>query len=232
MSLPVIDVPKYSTMLPSTGEKITYRPFLVREQKKLLVAVNDSPERQMATTEEVVNDCTFGRLNVARLPYFDVEYLFLQIRGRSVGETINMELTCGYCNNKQDAQLDITNIAVKKEENHNNKIDIGGDFILEMQYPTLSDIEVFRETPGADGVLHLIASSIAAIWKGEELFDAKDYSIEELLAFVDGLTPAQLDLLQVFFDTMPVLKHDLHFNCTACNKENTVELEGMQSFFA
>jgi len=232
MSLPVIDVPKYSTALPSTGEKITYRPFLVREQKKLLVAINDSLERQMATTEEIVNDCTFGRLNVTKLPYFDVEYLFLQIRARSVGETINMVLTCGHCDNKQDGALDITEVTVKKSADHNNRIDIGGDFILEMQYPTLSDIEEFRANYGTEGVLKLIAGSIAAIWKGEELFDTKDYSAEELLDFVDSLTPGQLDRLQDFFDSMPILKHELNFECTACNKENKVVLEGIQSFFA
>ncbi len=231
MSLPIIDVPKYSTTLPSTGAKITYRPFLVREQKKLLVAVNDSLERQMATTQEVVNDCTFGQLNVPRLPYFDIEYLFLQIRARSVGESIDIVLTCGHCEHKQDSKLDITQVGVHKPENHGTRIDIGSDFILEMRYPTQIDIEEFRENPGPDGILKLIASCIAAIWQGEELFDAKDYSEQELLEFVDSLTPNQLDLLQSFFDTMPVLRHVIDFECEQCQEKNSVALEGLPSFF-
>jgi hypothetical protein len=231
MALPIFDAPHYTLILPSSGEKIEYRPFVVKEQKQLLMATQASLEEQIMAINKVVEACTFGKIRPNKLPSFDVEYMFLQIRARSVGEIVDMVLTCE-CEAKQDTKLDISQVAVNKPDGHVTEIEVGGDVIVVMRYPTLEELELLGTDQSVDSIIRVIARSIESIWQGEEMFAATDYSEAELIEFVENLSPTGLEKMENFFATMPVLQHIIEWDCDACNKHNAVRLEGVQSFFA
>lgn len=230
MALPTFDTAKYKTKLPSTGEVVEYRPFVVKEQKILLMATQASIEEQVDAVYAAVNACTFGNLRVADLPSFDVEYLFLQIRARSVGEKIDMVLTCG-CEAKQNSTLDITTVEVQREPGHSNVIELGNGVMVKMRYPTMKEVDSLAQNRTVDGVIGLVAKSIDSIWQDDEMYAALDYSLAELIEFVENLSPASLEKIERFFVTAPVLRHDLSWACAECSKINAVTLEGIQSFF-
>jgi len=231
MALPIFDAPHYTLILPSSGEKIEYRPFVVKEQKQLLMATQASLEEQIMAINKVVEACTFGKIRPNKLPSFDVEYMFLQIRARSVGEIVDMVLTCE-CEAKQDTKLDISQVAVNKPDGHVTEIEVGGNVIVVMRYPTLEELELLGTDQSVDSIIRVIARSIESIWQGEEMFAATDYSEAELIEFVENLSPTGLEKMENFFATMPVLQHIIEWDCDACNKHNAVRLEGVQSFFA
>ena len=233
MALPKIDVPVYSTELPSTGEVIKYRPFLVREQKQLLIAQNAGLEQQTQAVIDLVNECTFNKLDVRKLPAYDLEYLFLRLRANSVGENIDLVLTCGECGNKQDAQLDLTTVGVSKYPDHSAIVDLGNGLLVYLADPDLESLAHLRgnTNPGADEIIVLIARCIRTIWKNEDMYSALDYSPAELVEFVENLSPGSFSKLEQFFLTMPKLRHEITFKCNKCESENTAALEGLQSFF-
>lgn len=231
MSLPLFNVPKYRIELPSTGAVVEFRPFLVKEQKLLLMATNGSADQQIHSMNEVIRACTFNKVDAVNLPAFDAEYLFLNIRARSVGENVNIVMTCG-CEAKQDAKLDVTQIKVDRKPEHNKTIDVDENVSIEMRYPTLIDLSTLQTEANIDSIITLIASSIDSIWEGEERYAATDYTAAELIEFVENLNPATLDRLENFFATMPVLRHKMDWECKECGKHNEVVMEGMNSFFA
>lgn len=231
MGLPLFDAPRYTLTLPSSAEKIEYRPFLVKEQKQLLMATQASLEEQILAINQVVEACTFGKIRPGKLPSFDVEYLFLQIRARSVGEVVDMVLTCE-CEAKQDTKLDIAAVEVNKPAGHVKEIEVGGDVMVVMRYPTLEELELIGADRSVESIIRIIARSIDSIWQGEAMYAATDYSEAELIEFVENLSPAGLEKMENFFATMPVLQHILEWDCDSCGKHNSVSLEGVQSFFA
>ena len=235
MALPKLDVPQYSTLLPSTGESVRYRPFLVKEQKQLLIATGGSIEQQAHTVLDLVDTCTFGKLNVYGLPAYDIEYLFLQMRAKSVGENIDLVLTCAECENKQDSKLDLTTVNVIKTD-HPHNLDLGNGLMLTMKDPDLVATTEFRDEnlspERTDAVIKLIARSIQNIWKDGENYAVSDYSLAETIEFVENLSPANLETIQQFFITLPVLSHTIDYTCEKCSAKNSATLEGLQSFFA
>jgi hypothetical protein len=231
MALPIFDAPRYTLTLPSSGERIEYRPFVVKEQKQLLMATQASLEEQIMAINRIIEACTFGKVRTARLPAFDVEYMFLQIRARSVGEVVDMVLTCE-CEAKQDTKLDISEVAVNKPEGHVTEIEVGSDVMVVMRYPTLEELELLGTDQSVDSIIRVIARSIESIWQGDQMYATTDYSEAELIEFVENLSPTGLEKMENFFATMPVLQHILEWDCDACGKHNAVRLEGVQSFFA
>jgi hypothetical protein len=232
MALPKFEAPVYSLQLPSTGETVKYRPFLVKEQKSLLLATNSDVTQQIDAINEIIAACTFNKVDAAKLASFDAEYLFLQIRAKSVGEKVQMTLTCGHCEHKSDAMLDVTQVGVKTTAGHSNSIEFGGNRILKMRYPRLEEVEELAANRTVDGIIRLIARSIDSIWDADEMYAATDYSTAELIEFVEALSPADLDALEKFFETSPVLAHDIEWDCANCKEHNKIRVEGIQSFFA
>lgn len=231
MSLPVIDVPKYYTELPSNGLKVQFRPFVVREQKQLLMAVNGDPEQQLQAVEDVIQACTYGKINANKLPAFDVEHLFLQIRARSVGENVELVLSCNACEEKHPHTLDLTEVKVIRPEGHEYTVAISEHITLKMKDPDTRAVDELKRDYTPDGIVQLIARSIDSIWQDEELFAATDYSLAELIEFVESLSPSSLTEIEKFFDTVPTLKHSIGFECKKCGAKNEAVLEGLQSFF-
>jgi len=236
MALPKITTPTYELVVPSTNEKIKYRPFLVKEEKILLIAMESNENNQiLQAVKDIVLECTFNKLDLGDMPMFDVEYIFLQIRGKSVGEISKLSLLCQddgetYAN----VEVDLNDINVEVNENHTNKIELTDEMGIIMKYPTL---DAFNDTGiseiNSKNMLDVISSCILQIYdkKGEEVFDAKDQTTEELTNFIGDLNSKQFKDLQNFFETMPKLQHTVIVKNPKTEVENKVVLQGLNDFF-
>jgi hypothetical protein len=232
MSLPRIDVPSYNCNLPSTGQQLQFRPFLVKEQKQLLIALGGDEQQRIQTVKHVVATCFENNdLVVDNLGAADLEYLFLQLRIRSVGETVDLVLTCAECGNKQDSVLDLQSVQVQTPKGHVRDIELEPDFTISLRDPNMNQIAAIKQATGVDDIITIIADCITGIWKDDELFDVRDYSLQQLVEFVENLSPRHLDKINEFFTTLPSLTHKLEYTCTKCEANNTAVLEGLQSFF-
>ena len=236
MALPKINTPTYELEVPSTNEKIKYRPFLVKEEKILLIALESNENKQIIqAVKEIVAMCTFDKIDLGNMPMFDVEYIFLQIRSKSVGETSNLKLLCKDDGETYaDVKIDLGDIKVSVDEEHTNKIELTDEMGMIMTYPT---IDSFMNTGinkiDSSNMLEVIATCILQIYdkKGEEVFDAKDQTKEELNDFIGQLNTKQFQEVQKFFDTMPKLQHIVTVKNPKTKVENQVLLSGLNDFF-
>ena len=237
MALPKINTPTYELVIPSTDEKIEYRPFLVKEEKILLIAMESGKQKDIISAiKQIVTACTFGKLKIGRMPMFDVEYLFLNIRAKSVGEVSELKLIApDDKKTKVDVSVDLSTIQVQEEEGHTNKIELTDEMGIYMQYPT---VDTFGESGisdiNASNMLEVITGCIAQIYdkKGEEVFEAKDQTKKELIEFVEQLNSKQFADVQSFFDTAPKLKHEITLKNPKTKVESKVVLSGLGDFFA
>jgi hypothetical protein len=237
MALPRLDVPTYELAIPSTDDKIKYRPFLVKEEKILLIAMESGETKDMLqAVKDIVDECTFNQLNLGTMPMFDIEYIFLNIRAKSVGEVSKLKVLCQddmktYAN----VEIDLSEIEVQVEEGHTNKIELTDEMGVIMKYPTIDSFSVNNITDiTTDNMLEVIATCIAQIYdkKGEEVYDSKDSTQKELIEFVEQLNTKQFQDMQKFFDTMPALKHTITVKNPKTKKESKVTLTGLSDFFA
>lgn len=236
MSLPKMSTPFYKVGIPSTGETISFRPFLVREEKALLLAQqSDEVDTMVTTLREVLESCIKEPIDFDSLAVFDVEYLFTQIRAKSVGEEIELIFTCAHCDqekNKYKQTIDLTQIPIIKDPDHTPRIHLFGECGVMMRYPNLN---TFRKADGKtediNAVMEVVIDCIESIYSGDEVFYAKEQTREELEEFVMNLTKEQFDKLENFFVTIPKYKQDIEFDCPACGAHNKTVLEGTASFF-
>ena len=236
MALPRLDVPIYELVIPSTDEKIKFRPFLVKEEKILLIAMESGKSEDMIqSVKDIVDECTFNKLKLGDIPMFDVEYIFLNIRAKSVGEVSKLKVLCQddgktYAN----VEVDLNEVQVQVEEGHTNKVELTDEMGVIMKYPTIDSFNANGITDiTTDNMLEVIASCIAQIYdkKGEELYDPKDSTQKELLEFIENLNTKQFTDIQKFFDTMPSLKHEITVKNPKTKKESKVTLTGLNDFF-
>ena len=237
MSLPKINTPEYSLVVPSTDEEITYRPFLVKEEKVLLVAQETGGEKSIyQAIKNLIKNCCFGKVDVDKLPMFDIEYIFLQIRAKSVGEITTLEITCPDDEvTKVKVEVDLTSIKVEMDEKHSPRIELTENIGLLMQYPTLASILAMGveedKVTSIDKMFSMMQDCMYQIWQDEETFDAMDYSNKEKKDFLESLNHEQFERIQTFFDTMPTVKHIVEVTNPKTKVKSTVTLEGMNSFF-
>jgi ribosomal protein L44E len=232
MSLPRIDVPSYTCVLPSSGQQLQFRPFLVKEQKQLLIALGGDELTRFNTVKAVVAVCfENNNLDVDALSSADLEFLFLQLRIRSVGETIDLILTCTECGNKQDSVLDLLSVAVTTPAGHVRDIDLTAGLRIVLKDPDMSQVAAIKQASNMDEILHVIADCITGIWNNDEFYAAQDYNHDQLVEFIENLSPQQLNRFNEFFNTLPSLTHTLNYNCNKCGADNAAVLEGLQSFF-
>lgn len=238
MPLPKIATPTYELELPSTGQKIKYRPFLVKEEKVLLIAMESEDPKQITTAvKEVLKSCVQSRgIKIEELPTFDIEFLFLNIRGKSVGEEIEVNLTSPDDGETSvQVNINVDDIQVVRSEEHTNKIVLDKSLVMEMKYPSLEQFvqnNFAFENQGMDQSFQLIASCIDKIYNEEEVWDSNDVTKKELLGFLEQMNSIQFKQIEKFFDTMPKLSHEVTFTNPVTGNENTVTLEGLASFFA
>jgi len=233
MTLPVINTPTYELTVPSTKDTLVYRPFLVKEEKILLMAMEEDSETQLnRALKQVVNNCTFQKVKVDKLPLFDLEYIFLRIRAKSVGEVAKLSLLC-----EDDGEtyvpieIDLESIEVEFQEGHNTKIEITDDIGIVMSYPTFEYLDFSVEGSDINKLFDIIASSINQIFEGETVYERTDFNKKELKTFLESLTSEQFKKVQNFFETMPRLRHTLEIENPKTKVTNTVVLEGLNSFF-
>ena len=236
MALPKINTPTYELVVPSTNEKIKYRPFLVKEEKILLIALESNENKQIIqAVKEIVAMCTFDKIDLGNMPMFDVEYIFLQIRSKSVGETSNLKLLCKDDGETYaDVKIDLGDIKVSVDEEHTNKIELTDEMGMIMTYPTIdSFVSTGISEITSSNMLEVIATCILQIYdkKGEEVFEAKDQTAKELNNFIEQLSSTQFKDIQKFFDTMPKLQHVVTVKNPKTKVESEVVLNGLNDFF-
>ena len=236
MALPKLTTPTYELEIPSTDEKIKYRPFLVKEEKILMMAMETKNEGDIVqAVKDIVKECTFNKVSIDNMPMFDVEYIFLNIRAKSVGEVSKLRLLCPDDNKTYaDVELDLNEVRVQVGEDHTNKIELDNGMGMIMQYPT---IDSFRDSGirniTADNMLDVIGSCILQIYEdeGKKVYDPKDQTKKEVIEFIEQLNTKQFKKVQNFFDTMPKLKHEIKIKNPKTKKESSITLTGLNDFF-
>lgn len=236
MALPKIASPKFFATVPSTGKRLSFRPFIVKEEKVLLLASESEDEEQMIVTiRDILNSCVIDEnFNASKIPYFDFEYLFLHVRAKSVGEKIKLEYRhrggTNYKNEKCDAvtpvEIDLESIKMNKEDMHNNKIMITDTLGIQMRYPTIEDMRSLAKTKDD---LALVSNCIEFAFDGDTIHEpAGEQDSKE---FLESLGSKQFEKIMEFFNTMPKLKHTFSYKCVGCGQDDNVTLEGIADFF-
>ena len=233
MTLPTINTPTYELEVPSTKEKITYRPFLVKEEKILLTAMETGGEQDMVLAlKQIVNNCLLSEIDIDHLATFDLEYIFLNLRSKSVGEVATINITCPDDEETQvPVEIPLDEVEVTFPEGHTNKIELTDTIGLTMRYPDFTLASVTRES-NTEYLFDMIKGCIAQITEGETVHERVDFNEKELDTFLDSLSTKQLEGVQNFFETMPKLSHEITVTNPKTKKENKITLEGLDAFFA
>ena len=239
MPLPKIATPVYELELPATGKTIEYRPFLVKEEKVLVIALESEDTKQITTAiKNVIKNCIKTKgIKVEELPTFDIEYLFLNIRGKSVGEEIEVNVTCPDDGETQvPVTINLDDIEVQKNDEHTNRIKVDDSIMMEMKYPSLDQFIKnnfdFNDKNAMDQSFELIATCIDKIFTEDEVWAVEDCSKKEIVDFLEQMNSSQFKEIEKFFETMPKLSHSITVKNPKTKKENVVVIEGLAGFFA
>ena len=234
MALPKIATPTYELEIPSSKEKLTYRPFLVKEEKLLLLAMETEKDEDIIhAIKTIITNCTFEKANVENMPLFDLEFIFLNVRAKSIGEVIKLKLLCE--DDKEtyaDVSINLEDIKVDFNDTHTNIIELNDNVSIIMSYPQYNMMTTPEGGSDTAYVFKIIKQSVSQIVEGETIHEKADFTEKELDEFIESLTSKQFADIQNFFETMPRLRHEVKFKNPKTKKQNKVTLEGMQSFFA
>lgn len=237
MALPIMKTPLYNIIIPSTKKEVKFRPFLVKEEKALLLAQqSEDPKVMVNTLKDIIAGCISEDIDVNSLAIFDFEYLFTHIRSKSVGEFVELLFLCDTCDDekaKAPVSMDISKFEVVIPEDHKNKIDLADGIGVVMKYPSVNSLEKL-ESAGAgdvDSMFDVVSECIDYIYTNEEVFYVKDQSKAEVMEFLESLTQEQFSKIEAFFEAMPKMSQKVEYNCPVCNKHHEKLLEGLQSFF-
>ena len=233
MALPKINTVLYDLELPSSGKKVEYRPFLVKEENILLMALEGKDDREMSRAiKQIITQCvsTVG-FNVNKLPMIDLEYLFLNIRGKAVGDisTISFEHKCGEI---IKLDIDLSKVKIVKNKKYSDLVKLTDDIMIRLSPPGIDNVIGAGDKNQIDMVMEIIRDSIVEIIQGEDVFSAQDHTREELEEFLNSLNSGQFKKLQDYYESLPKMKQDIEYTCTKCGKTETETLEGLASFFA
>ena len=239
MPLPKISTPTYELELPSTEQSVRYRPFLVKEEKLLVIALESEDVKQITNAiKTVIKNCILTKdIKVETLPTFDIEFLFLNIRGKSVGEQVDVNIICPDDNETNiSVSINLDDIKVQKNEEHTNKIKVDPTIMMEMKYPSLEQFIKnnfdFNNQNAMDQSFDLIASCIDKIYTEDEVWSTSDVTKKEVTEFLDSMNSSQFKDIEKFFETMPKLSHKIQIKNPKTEVESEVFLEGLASFFA
>jgi hypothetical protein len=237
MALPKVGYPTYEMVLPSNGKTIKYRPFIVKEEKVLLLALESEDEKEVKqAVKDLIKNCVLTRIKVEELPSFDLEYIFMKIRAAAVGEVITMNVTCRDDGKTQvEKKININDIEVFKPEGHSNKIMLTNTMGIMMKYPSMDrfiETEFLDKSVKTEEVFEFIAESIDQIFDAEEVWDSSATSKKEMVEWVETLTAKQFEEIQHFYETMPKLQHKFTVKNPNTGEESDYVIEGLQNFFA
>ena len=237
MALPKLTTPTYELEIPSTDEKISYRPFLVKEEKILLMAMESGKNEDIVNAvKQIVSECTFNKLKLGTMPMFDVEYIFLNIRAKSIGEISKLKLLCPDDNKTYaNVEVNLEEVQVQVSDDHTNKIELTDNMGMIMTYPTIDSFaESGIQQINANNMIDIIGSCVLQIYEdnGEKVYEAKDQTKKEFSEFIEQMNTSQFKQVQKFFDTMPRLKHEIKVKNPKTKKMNDITLSGLNDFFA
>ena len=244
MALPKLKIATYELTVPSTGQKVDYRPFLVKEEKALLMAAEDgSPKTIINAMKNIITACTQGDIDLKTLASFDIEYIFLQLRGKSVGDVVEINLkkpekiTCEdeLCPDAAQISVDIRDIEMDISKIEKPEIELTKDIGIKLNFPPIDTMAKYINPVGgtlkADDIFTMIIECIEYIWDGDEIYKAKDSTKKELNDFIESLSSDQFDKIRKYFESMPRLTHEITWECLKCKKTSPLILEGLDSFF-
>jgi hypothetical protein len=238
MALPMNTQPTFNMVIPSSGKTVRFRPFVVKEEKALLIAQqSEDPTVMVDTLKNVFASVIQDKIDLDKLAIFDIEYMFLQIRGKSVGETIDLLFQCDEDHGEQNEKarskvvINIGDLEVVRPDGHTNRIELFNKVGIIMRYPTLDVTDTLKDASDIEEVFSLVADLIDVIYDGDDVYYAKETKKEELLQFLNNLTTEQFAKIQKFFETMPKISAAVEYKCPICGKEHKKLLEGLQSFF-
>jgi hypothetical protein len=241
--LPKIDTPKYTLKLPSTDKKVEYRPFLVKEEKILLTAIeslkaDDDTDAIQNATYDIITNCTFGKIKPKELPNFDIEFLFLNIRSRSRGETIESSFVCQnevkgkVCGTSNDVMMNINDINIQYPKKDLSKIMISDDVGIQFKYLSSGELNHYNDEKNeTEKMFKIIVDSIDYIFDEEKVYKGKETPKRELLDFVEALDEQTFVKVRQFFDEQPKLKHTIKYKCSECGYKEDIVIEGLEAFF-
>lgn len=233
MALPRVNAPKYELTIPSSGKKVQYRPYLVKEEKLLMIAMESGDEGQMITAiKDIIQECTFGEVDVTKLPMFDIEYIFVKIRSKSVGESTTVKISCSSCNQMSEVTIDMDK-EMKVTESPDMLIKLTPELSIKMRYPSMNDyLDIINsKDKDIDKIFNMIAMSIDTIFAGDDVYDVKNESKKEVQAFIESLNASQFQLVRDFFEAMPQASIHVNFDCEHCGHHHDMDLKGLKSFF-
>jgi len=232
--LPKLVTPKYDMIVPSTGESITYRPYVVREEKILLIAMESQNDTAIEKAViDIIKACVESPIKMKSLTNFDVEMIFITLRSKSVGEGIKINPACEHCEERNEHKIDLEAVKIKNLEDAVDKhIKLTDDISLDLRWQTMDDrLKKSERETETETIINTIAHSIETIYSGEEIFAAKDSTSKELVTFVESLNTDQFTDIVDVISGAPQLNYNLKFDCKACKKENVIELNGLSDFF-
>lgn len=234
MALPQLNSSKYSVFVPGLDKEVQFRPYLVKEEKILMMAMESSDQKQiLGAIKDVIEACVFDNINVNNLAVFDLETLFLNLRAKSVGERVNVNVRCQSeeCNAETPVEVDLDEIEIPRIDPEDKIVMLTDDIGVTLRYPSFQDIQKFdpEYLEKIDGIMELLVLCIENIFDTEDVYE--ESSDKEKMEFIENLNTEQFQKIGTFFDGMPTLKHNLEWECPKCGNENKVELKGIQSFF-
>jgi len=233
MGLPKLNSAKYELSLPSTGATIKYRPFLVKEQKALMIAQESEDDKVIESTfAQIINDCVEDKVDPYKMPMFDIEYVFLKIRGKSVGEVVDLKVTCPDDEETQiSVSIPLDEVKVQMSETHTNVVTLSNDISVIMRYPCLGDMKGFNALGETKSLFEMIKRCIHEVHDGEEVYHRVDMSEKDLDNFIDSMSTKNFESVGNFFESMPKLSYDLEVVNPKTKVKSVVPIEGLQSFF-
>lgn len=234
LQLPMPSTPVYEMTLPVSKKKIKYRPFLVKEEKILLIAnETDSLAQANLSIRTVVDNCTFNTLDIDKIPLADIEYLFINIRAKSIGEEVVGEIVCSSCEATIDYTINLEKIKVKQNKKVDTNVRTSPDTVITMRYPTMTITDNLEDTDKAeDMALEVTASCVEMITIGDTVYPADKLEIPGIVAFLENLSKIQLEKVTEFMESVPVVLYEDKYKCPKCGAENKVHMEGIGSFFS
>lgn len=231
MALPQIDVQTFDINISSLGKKYKFRPFLVKEEKLLIMASESSEKADMINAvQQIITNCSLGKVDGEKLPIFDLQKVFLEIRSMSVSNIIPLVSKCGECGTENDVLFNLDEVKINKSRGHKTQVKLSDSMIIEMKYPKVRDIEILL---GGDveKIYDVTADCIQTIYHDDEVIEFQESPLEERLDFIEGFTSKHFASIRDFYETMPTLLHTIDFQCKACKKENTLVIDGYENFF-
>ena len=233
MALPKLDTVTYDLTLPSSGQKLEYRPFLVKEQKALMIAQESEDDKQIEKVfAQIINDCVLDDLDPYALPMFDVEYIFLRIRGKSVGEKVKLNLLCPDDEETRvNVEVNLEEVDVQMQKDHTNIVELSKDITMVMKYPCLKDMTGFDDEGEITNLFEMIKRCVHEVRQGDTIYNRVDISDKELDEFIDSMSSGNFEDITNFFSTMPKLIHVVEVKNPKTKKKSEIPIEGLQSFF-